>query len=252
MKWRLIRDGKATAFVNMGIDEAILDAVAAKSSRPTLRLYGWNPSAVSIGRFQALNEAADVAACRREGVDVVRRISGGGSVFHSRSGEVTYSLVLREEHLPTRDMISSFEYLLGGVAGALRSLGLAAEFAPLNDVVVNGKKISGSAQVRRSGAVLQHGTVLLDMDKELAFDVLKVPALKTEGKSLQSPADRVTTIKAEGFSVGLARLRRALEGSFSKALGAEFALGKLIGEEVTASRMYAERRYSDPSWTGSR
>ncbi|HVP22609.1 MAG TPA: biotin/lipoate A/B protein ligase family protein [Conexivisphaerales archaeon] len=252
MRWRLIRDGSADASHNMGADEAILDAVAAGSSGPTLRLYGWRPSAVSIGRFQALRDSVDLAACRRLGVDVVRRISGGGSVFHGESGEVTYSVVLPEEGLPTHDYISSFEYLLGGVGWALRSLGLDADFAPINDVVVRGRKISGSAQVRRNGAVLQHGTVLMEMDTEVAFRVLRVPAVKTQERSLGSPADRVTTLASEGVKAGADRVRAELIRGFSKSLGVELVEGVLSKDEAAAAGMYAEKRYLDPAWTGSR
>jgi lipoate-protein ligase A len=252
MKWRLLRDGKAAATLNMGIDEAILDAVAARASPPTLRLYSWKPSAVSVGRFQALVDSVNLLACKEEGIDVVRRISGGGSVFHGESGEVTYSIALNEEHLPTHDIASSFGYLLGGVLEALRSLGLKAELAPINDVLVNGRKVSGSAQVRRSGAVLQHGTLLLDIDKELAFRVLKVPFLKTQLRSLRSPADRVTSIAAEGVFISAPRFRRLLERGFAKALDTRFSVGGLSDVEARTSGMYAEKRYSDPSWTGSR
>jgi lipoate-protein ligase A len=252
LKWREIRDGKATASFNMGTDEAILDAVAAGSSPPTLRLYTWSPSAVSIGRFQAFKEAVNVEACRERGIDIVRRISGGGSVFHDELGEVTYSVILNEEHLPSRDYVASFEYLLGGVIGTLRTLGLKAEFSRINDVVVKGRKVSGSAQVRRNGAVLQHGTVLLTMDTDLAFEVLNVPRLKVEDKALAAPADRVTTIAAEGVRIDAARLYQELEDGFSNALGADLGEGRLSEEENKAALMYAERRYSDPTWLESR
>jgi lipoate-protein ligase A len=236
----------------MGTDEAILDCVAVGSSPPTLRLYTWSPSAVSIGRFQAVNEAVNMAACRERGIDVVRRITGGGGVYHGEVGEVTYSVVLKEEYLPTGDYVASFEYLLGGVIGTLRTLGLKAEFARINDVVVNGKKVSGSAQVRRNGAVLQHGTVLLTMDKEVAFKVLNVPKLKLEERALALPADRVTSIEAEGVHVDIDHLYRELEDGFSNALGAELAEGRLSEEENKAAIMYAEKRYSDPAWLESR
>jgi lipoate-protein ligase A len=207
---------------------------------------------VSLGRFQAIDDSVDLEACRREGVDVVRRISGGGSVFHGRKGEVTYSIVLREEHLPARDVVSSFEYLLGGVAGAIRATGLQAEVSPINDIVVNGRKIGGSAQVRRNGGVLQHGTVLLTIDKHLAFRLLKVPSLKMEQRSLVKPEDRVTSMNEEGVHVTAAHLRRILERSFSKALNAEFSASGLTEAELRASKEYAIERYSHAAWTESR
>ncbi|MGA1975022.1 MAG: biotin/lipoate A/B protein ligase family protein [Conexivisphaerales archaeon] len=251
-EWRLVRDGKADAFRNMGTDEAILDAVGAGKAPPTFRLYTWRPSAVSIGRFQAFDEVVDASACRELGIDIVRRISGGGSVFHDEKGEVTYSMVVREEDIPAHDVIDSFKYLLGTVVVTLKALGLRAEFAPINDVVVRGKKISGSAQVRRNGTVLQHGTVLMNMEKEVAFKVLRVPRLKVEERGLPGPAERVTTLAAEGVHIDASSLYQELVVGFSAATGAELRNGRISEEELEAAKAYARRRYADPAWLESR
>jgi lipoate-protein ligase A len=252
MKWRLIRNGKLNPYVNMGIDEALLDSVARGRSLPTLRLYMWSPSTVSIGRFQALDEAVNAQACSELGIPVIRRVSGGGSVFHDENGEVTYSVAMKEDVIKSRDFIDSFKFVLGGVVEALGGLGVHAEFAPINDVVVEGRKVSGSAQVRRDGAVLQHGTVLLDIDRDKAFRALRVPEMKLQEKSLHDPADRVTTLKALGVKVDQEGLSRALVKGFSSALGAEFTKGRLTAWEKGAATAYAQGRYAERSWLEGR
>jgi len=250
--WRLIIDEQKDPYLNMGIDEAVLNAVSSGRSRRTLRLYMWRPSAISIGRFQALDEVVNLEACNKRGVAVVRRITGGGSVFHDEKGEVTYSIAVEEDRLPSRDFIESFRFLAGGVVTALQSLGLPAAFAPINDVVVNGRKISGSAQVRRGGAVLQHGTVLLEMDRRLAFELLKVPRQKLNDKSLLKAEDRVTTIRDEGIKADFQTLYKALESGFAESLGAEFERGDLSESEALAAEAMSRDKFKAEGWLRSR
>ncbi|HBE46121.1 MAG TPA: lipoate--protein ligase family protein, partial [Spirochaetaceae bacterium] len=147
-EFRLLETGFHTAAFNMGLDEALLGSVAEGKSLPTLRFYGWKPPAVSIGYFQGLHEEVDVDACRAAGVDVVRRITGGGAVFHHY--EVTYSIVVPLSHQLARpNILDSYRLLLGGIIDGLALLGIEAEFAPINDIVTGGKKISGNAQTRK-------------------------------------------------------------------------------------------------------
>ena len=96
MTLRLLRTGVARGAFNMGLDEAVLGSVSEGRQPPTLRFYGWNPPTVSLGYFQGLDDEVDREACRAAGVDVVRRITGGGAVFHD--DELTYSVVIPERH----------------------------------------------------------------------------------------------------------------------------------------------------------
>ena len=133
-KARILFTGLNSAFFNMGLDEAILESVAAGSCPPTLRFYGWTPSAISLGYFQGIHEEVDTQACREKGVDIVRRITGGGAVFHDT--EVTYSIVIPEGHRLAPDSITdSYAILCAGIVEGLAILGVGSEFVPINDIV---------------------------------------------------------------------------------------------------------------------
>lgn len=243
--WRCIVDGAAPAATNMAIDEAIL-----ASGMPTLRLYTWRPSALSIGYFQGIHEEVDLEACRRHHVDVVRRISGGGAVYHDRQGEVTYSLVLPEAALP-RDVQQLCRRICTAIAVGLQHLGVDARFAPLNDVVVNGKKISGSAQTRRHGHVLQHGTVLLDVDAPLMFSLLRVSQTKTASKGIETASARVTSLRHLVGGVGRTRIITALQRGFADAFDVTLQDGVLTDDEKERLPGLREK-YDSDEWNFQR
>ena len=155
--WRIIDYTENDAFMNMAIDEAVSEAVGSGESLPTIRFYGWKPSAVSIGYFQSLDKEVDIASCERAGVDIVRRRTGGGAVYHDMVGEITYSVIAPEALFP-KDILASYREICGWIIDSLAILGIKAEFKPINDIVVGNKKISGNAQTRRGGVLLQHGT----------------------------------------------------------------------------------------------
>ncbi|MHA2021808.1 MAG: lipoate--protein ligase family protein, partial [Candidatus Thorarchaeota archaeon] len=184
------------AHTNMAIDESIMLAVKDGLVPPTLRLYRWNPSAVSIGTFQGMTEEVDLDFCRSREIDYIRRITGGGAVYHDYEGEITYSIILPRGHkLAPDDILDSYRVLCGGVVKGLEHLGIEAEFKPINDVIAGGKKVSGNAQTRRHSCVLQHGTTLLDLDVETMFSVLKVPQEKISDKMITDVKERVTSIR---------------------------------------------------------
>ncbi len=229
--WRLIPMRIDDAFMSMAIDEAILRQNAEAKSPNTVRFWRWLPAAVSLGCFQSLEQEVDIAAAKKYGVDVVRRISGGGAVFHDYNGELTYSVICRQGDVPD-DIIESYRVICGGLVGGLARLGLAAEFKPVNDVHVNGKKISGSAQTRRWGSVLQHGTVLVSPDLREMFELLKVSPEKISDKFIASVYERVTTIERElGSKPSFHEVREAMAGAFGEALGAKLSEGELTDAE---------------------
>src|SRR3989344_7958179 len=171
MKWRIIPLSTQDAFLNMAIDEALCESVANGKASPTIRFYRWKPSAVSIGYFQSLRQEVDTERCKSAGIDVVRRRTGGGAVYHDE--EITYSIIA-PEHLLPKGITESYHVICGWVIKGLENIGLVGEFKPINDIIVNGKKISGNAQTRRNGVVLQHGTILHGLDVEKMFSLLKV------------------------------------------------------------------------------
>lgn len=247
LRWRLVLlDGDGP--FNMGLDEAILNSVSRGESPPTLRLYAFRPSAVTIGRFQRVRESVDLDVARRLGVPVVRRITGGGSVYHDEFGEVTYSVAAPVGLFPG-SILDSYRVICSGLVKALGVLGLEAQFVPVNDVVVNGKKISGSAQVRRAGALLQHGTLMYATDLDTLASLLRAPREKLESHGVSSIRERVTTVSVEfGRRVSRGEVQEAMLKGFEEALGAEFERGEPTDREMVEAERLARERYGSDEW----
>jgi len=257
MRLRFVDSGGASGAgapgaLNMGIDEALLRAVSRGESPPTLRFYSWAPPCVTVGYFQGMADEIDLEACRRAGIDAVRRITGGGAVFHD--AEITYSIVLPDGHpAAPAGILDSYRLLCGGIVSGLRALGLEADFRPINDVCVGPKKVSGNAQTRKLGCLLQHGTILLGLDVERMFSILKVPKEKLAGKLIAEAKERVTSVSGLlGREVGYAEAARAFEAGFAEALGAELEPGALSPTELAEGRRLASEKFSTPEWNHRR
>ncbi|MFX1484074.1 MAG: biotin/lipoate A/B protein ligase family protein [Promethearchaeota archaeon] len=242
------------AYRNMAIDEAIMQNMKDGNAPPTLRLYRWNPSAVSIGTFQSMTDEVDIEFCKKNGIDYIRRITGGGAVFHDYEGEVTYSIIMPRRHrLAPDDIIESYRTLCGGIVQALKHLGIESEFKPINDITTGGKKISGNAMTRRHGCVLQHGTTLLDLDVALMFSILKIPLEKISDKMISDAKERVTSIRdILNRDVQVSDLRDALKMGFSEALGISLKPSTLSQEEEALASKLALEKYSTDAWNFSR
>ena len=242
MNWRVIPMEAHDAFTNMAIDEAILEGLSNSTSIPTIRFYTWKPSAVSIGRFQSLSDEVDVEKCKELGVDVVRRLTGGGAVYHDQEGEITYSILAPEDTF-AHGIHESYREICACVMRGLENAEISnATFAPINDIVVDGKKISGNAQMRRSGMLLQHGTVLYKTNIERMFSVLKISDEKISDKMIKSVEERVTSV---------ARLKEISKGALYHALlmgfteGKEYSTGALSVDEKTNVETLTEHYRSD-------
>jgi len=244
-KWRVLIHGTGDAFTNMAIDEALLI-----SGKPTLRLYRWKPSAISIGYFQSMEEEVNLEECTRQGIDVVRRITGGGAVYHDERGEITYSLVCPQQMVPVR-ILDSYRLICTSLAGGLGVLGIEAHHAGINDIVVNGKKISGSAQTRRYGNVLQHGTILISVDVKKMFSLLKVGPEKISDKGIASAEERVTSIEREVGSVDERELMEALLKGFQDVMGLSFHEGALDTKEREMAEE-VRKKYVSREWNFKR
>jgi lipoate-protein ligase A len=229
----------------MAIDEALLKLNAEGKSPNTIRFWRWQPSTVSIGCFQSIEREVDLEVAKRYGVDVVRRITGGGAVFHDYNGELTYSVVCRQGDVPD-DIIESYRLICGGLVRGFEQLGLRAEFKPVNDVQVSGKKISGSAQTRRWGSVLQHGTVLISPDVRQMFELLRVSREKISDKFISSIYERVTTVEREiGRKPAFEEVREAMLTGFEDSLGIELHEDELTGEELELAANLRPKYVSD-------
>jgi len=191
MQLNIINTGFNSASFNFACDEAILKWVQ-KTKTPVLRFYGFAPTACTIGYFQGMKLELDLNFAKNNNIECVRRLTGGGAVMHDQN-QFTYSLIIPENLVPT-NIQESYEYICKPIMSALNQIGLNPEFAPLNDIILNGQKISGNAQTRKGGVVLQHGTLLLDVDVDTMFRVLLVPDEKLRDKLVASVKKRVTGI----------------------------------------------------------
>lgn len=247
---RLLDRSKNSGFMNMAIDEAI--AINAHETKiPTLSFYSWEPATVTIGYFQSMNAEVDIEKCKIQGIDFIRRITGGGAVFHDK--EITYSFVCTEDSgVVSKDILESYRQICSGVIHGLENLGVQSQFAGINDIVTNGKKVSGNAQTRRHKAVLQHGTVLLDVDVERMFSILKVPNEKMRDKIISNVKERVCSVKSIlGREVEYEEAKKSMVIGFEKAFKTEIKPGKLTEKE----RMDAEiaiKRIKSNEWNFSR
>lgn len=244
MKWRVVPLHTTSAAMAMAIDEAVSESVAAGRSPPTMRFWRWSPSAVSIGYFQGIEDEVSLDACRSSGVDVVRRRTGGGAVYHDYDGEVTYSVIGPQSEFPS-GIRESYGEICGWVVKGLAELGIEASFVPINDIIVGQRKISGNAQTRREGVLLQHGTILYDLDVEKMFSLLKISKEKISDKMIQSVKDRVTRV-LDYKIVSIEELYRALLKGFTE--DKEFSIGSLTTDEIRRARELAETKYSDKKW----
>jgi len=252
--WRLLKLSVHDAFTNMAIDEAVATARIDDAVPNTLRFYCWNPSAVSVGRFQDVLDVVQVENCRQHGVDIVRRISGGGTVYHDSRGEITYSTVVKEKDFGTTDVVHAYNKICNGLIEAARNLGVKADFSPGDprncpNLTVVGKKISGSAQYHKSGVLLQHGTFLLDVDLERMFTYLRVPWAKTLSSVVCVAKDRITSIKNElNHNVTAHKACESLIYGFQSALGMELAEAPLTEQEQELVSRLRKEKYSQSSW----
>jgi len=253
--WRLLEFGVNDAFTNMAIDEAIVTAGMKGLVPNTLRFYQWKPSAVSVGRFQDVSKEVHLENCRQQGVDLVRRITGGGTVYHDSRGEITYSVVVKEEDLGTKDVYAAYNTISNGLIETARILGINADFNPGDpkncpNIAINGKKISGSAQFHRGGVLLQHGTFLLDVDLDRMFTFLRVPWAKTVEEVVCVAREKHTSIKHErARAVTTEEACEALKSGFEKALCTEFWKEEsLTAQERKLAEKLRMEKYADKNW----
>jgi len=234
----------------MALDEALLTLRSRGEIENTLRIYRFKPSAITIGYFQKIKEAVNLEFLHENGIQYTRRITGGGSVYHDTNGELTYSIVLPIENVLT-GILESYRVICSGLIYALRKLGVPAEFAPINDIVIYGKKISGSAQTRRAGFLLQHGTLMYATDLNTLEKALLAPREKLESKGVKSIRERVITLKDVIGEVDVNVLVESLIEGFSQALNAEIYYDEFSEKELrVASELIS--KYKSFEWVFKR
>ncbi len=259
--WRLLTTGVADGATNMAMDEAILRAVAAELVPPTLRLYAWEPPCLSLGQAQSCGEV-DWEACAARGYTVVRRPTGGRAILHT--DELTYSVTAREDEPRVQGgIVESYRRLSEGLIEGLRLMGVPGieahhpeqsanntaqgpvcfEVPSTYEVTVAGKKLVGSAQVRREGVMLQHGTLPLTGDITRICDVLTAHPDPLRVRARASTVEGVL-----GRTVSFDEAAEAIAGGFTSVLNVELRPGELSSLERAWADELKCAKYATDEW----
>ncbi|MEZ4706269.1 MAG: biotin/lipoate A/B protein ligase family protein [Caldilineaceae bacterium] len=268
--WRLlIEDEPRSGPANMAVDHAIAEACAAGASLPTLRFYRWQPPAVSLGRHQPLAEI-DLDAAVAHGYDIVRRTTGGRAILHV--DELTYSVAApKGEPRVQGGVMDAYLRLSNALVAGLHLLGVPADKAGAEtkvskdvsaacfevpsayEITVGGRKLMGSAQSRRAGYVLQHGSLPLFGDITRLIPVLNLPADQRDLLAAQLAQRACTLNEALGGNGGNAiefgQAARALQRGFEQVLNLHFKPGQLTPQEARRTAELLREQYANPAWT---
>ena len=245
-EWELVHPGPFPPALHLALDQVLTEEVGAGRRKPTLRIWEWDQPAVVIGSFQSLRNEVDLENAAKYGIDVVRRISGGGAMFMEAGSVVTYSLSAPGDLVRGMSFADSYAYLDDWVLQALRSLGIDATYQPLNDISSPSGKIGGAAQKRLgAGAVLHHVTMSYDMDGEKMVQVLRIGREKLSDKGTVSAAKRVDPLRKQTGLPRAAIIER-LEDTFIRLTGA--TRGTLTASELAAAEDLVRTKFSAPEW----
>lgn len=258
--WRLLITEPLDGARNMALDEALLLARLRGIAPPTLRFFSWLPPAVSLGYGQRLDARVNVEACRRLGVGLVRRPTGGSAIYHdTREREATYSVVAGVADFEgAGDLLGTYRWIGTALTAGLRALGASVELVPVlkdrglsapafcfartgsYEIEVGGRKLVGSAQRRQGDAFLQHGSVLLGADLER---IRQLFPRETD------PLAWMTTLELElGRRPTFEETVTALAAGFSEAWGLALAPGELLPEERRLMTQLAQEKYATDAW----
>ncbi|WP_191565261.1 biotin/lipoate A/B protein ligase family protein [Metabacillus idriensis] len=273
--WRFIDSGNCSPSFNMALDEALLDWNSEGIIPPTIRFYGWNPATLSVGYFQKVEKEINLEAVEKYGLGFVRRPTGGRGVLHDQ--ELTYSVIVSEEHpdMP-KTVTEAYRVISEGVLQGFRELGLDAYFAvpkteeerqglknPRSavcfdapswyELVVEGRKVAGSAQTRQKGVILQHGSILLDLDEEKLFNLFKYPSERVKERMQKNFKNKAVAVNAlRATPVTIAEAKEAFKKGFEKGLDITLESYTLTDKEKAYVEKIAREKYSTEEWNYKR
>ncbi len=245
-RWRLLSFPPASGTRNMALDQALLQCASAAGFRPTMRFYRWSPPALSIGRFQPADDV-DLDRCDAEGIDVVRRPTGGKSILHL--DDFTYSIVFPRSYPLPDSVVEAYNIICGGILRALEHLGVDAAmqshkgddyrsaggacFAASTqaDLEYAGRKLCGSAQVRRQGALLQHGSILLSDHAELLHNLLRFRSTEERERHLRDFRARCMALDETGYLGSWSEIADSFHHGFADTFQVELEEGVLSPQE---------------------
>ncbi len=258
--WRLIDSGPAPGPWNLALDDAIFRSVRERLSPPTLRLYAWSRPTLSLGYAQDRDREVDLERCRRAGVEVLRRASGGRAVLHDR--ELTYSVAAPAGVARFGSGLeAAYRAVSAGIVAGLRLLGVPAACAPAprapagaarppgcfaaaarHEVTVHGRKLVGSAQRRRDGAFLQHGSILIAGHAEALERLLRRPGGAGAGTAMIGLVDVLDPCP------GPAAIAGAVVAGCAAVWGVALRPGGPSAGELRLAGAYEARRYRAEAW----
>jgi len=265
--WRLIYTPSSTGAWNMAVDEAVLEHIYRGETKPTLRLYSWNPPCLSLGHAQSFKDV-DVEQLRAHGWDVVRRLTGGRAILHT--DELTYSVAgSAEDPILSGGVLESYNRLAQALLHAVQSLSVPVEMKELEDghtqqnlnpvcfevpstyeITVNEKKLIGSAQARKKEGVLQHGSLPLTGDLTRICDALRFENESARQNAKDRLLARATTIESVlGVAPSWETAAQAFVRGFEAQLGIRFERGELSSSELKRTEELVKEKYARPAWT---
>ncbi len=230
--WRLLDTGPRSAAENMALDEVLLELKASERVPPTLRFLQFSKPSVLVGHHQSVEEEIRLDYCREKGIEVNRRLTGGGALYWGKA-ELGWEIYISKKDPRVPSRVEDLYRKMGEAsANGLRRLGIKAHFRPRNDVEVGGRKISGTGGTELSGAILFQGTILVDFDVDEMLRALRIPTEKLQDKEIQSVRERVTCLRWElGRTPSLSNIKDALAKGFQESFGVQIAPGSLTAEE---------------------
>ena len=269
--WRFIDSGNHSPSFNMALDEALLEWHGKGEFPPIIRFYGWNPATLSIGYFQKVEKEINMSAVKELGLGFVRRPTGGRGVLHDE--ELTYSVIVSENHpkMP-KSVTEAYRVISEGILKGFHLLGLDAYFAiprteeqksslknPRSavcfdapswyELVVEGRKVAGSAQTRQQGVILQHGSILLDLDEDKLFQLFKYPNERVKErmqKSFKEKAVAINSLTDNRITIDMAK--DAFKKGFADGLGIQLEDYQLSLEELDYVNKIAKEKYESDDW----
>jgi lipoate-protein ligase A len=270
-RWRYIDSGNCSPAFNMALDEALLEWHSKGLIPPTIRFYGWNPATLSIGYFQKVEKEINLDVVKEHNLGFVRRPTGGRGVLHDH--ELTYSVIVSEDYpdMP-KTVTEAYRVISEGILEGFKLLGLDAYFAvpkteeerdslknPRSavcfdapswyELVVEGRKVAGSAQTRQKGVILQHGSILLDIDEDLLFNLFKYPNDRVKERMQRNFKNKAVAINAlRETPVTIEEAKDAFREGFEKGLNVELVPYELTAEERQAVERIAVEKYESNEW----
>jgi lipoate-protein ligase A len=230
----------------MALDELLVERAGAGERPPTLRVWGWSSPCVVLGRFQSVRNEVNEEAASRHGIEIVRRISGGGAMFIEPEGAITWSLYVPQSTVAGLSFAESYRLFDAWAVEALRELGIDAWYAPLNDITSAAGKIGGAAQARRAGAVLHHTTMAYDMNMPLMLDVLRIGREKLSDKGVTSADKRVAPLRQQTQLPRQAIIDHMVQ-QFRQRFGIEN--DELSAGDIVDAEMRVRDRFGSRAWT---